>query len=69
MLQTNLGDRGNEGSFGLISLSLLKNIPVFIELKNVGVCYNTGERTDIKILSAHNTTTLFVHLKLTVTRG
>lgn len=32
MLQTNLGERRNEGSFGLISLSFLKNVSVFIEL-------------------------------------
>lgn len=30
---TNLGDRGNQISFWLISLSLLKNVPVLIELK------------------------------------
>lgn len=33
---TNLGDGRNEVSFGLVSLSLLKNIPVFIELKKIG---------------------------------
>lgn len=32
---TNLGDRRNKISLWLISLSLLKNISVFIELKDI----------------------------------
>lgn len=45
---TNLGDGRNEVSFGLISLSLLKNIPVFIELKKIGEFMNI--KPDIKLL-------------------
>lgn len=67
MLQTNLGDKRNEGSFGLITLSLLKNIPVFIKLKDVGSLLKIQERG---LLSEHNTTTLFFKfIQLTVTRG
>lgn len=32
---TNLGNSWNEGPFGLVPLSLLKNIPVFVELRKV----------------------------------
>lgn len=45
---TNLGDGRNEVSFGLISLSLLKNIPVFIELKKMYEFMNI--KPDIKLI-------------------